>query len=66
MDRRETKVYYDPDTKEVVKVEEGIIEKDVIPDEEFANKMMSLLFGTYKDAAREFKKYLLEQEKKNK
>lgn len=65
MDRRETKVYYDPDTKEVVKVEEVLVEKDAMSDDEFANKMMSLLFGTYKDAAREFKKYLLEQEKKS-
>lgn len=66
MDLRETKVYYDPDTKEVVRIEERVIEKDVMTDEEFANKMMNLLFGTYKDAAKEFQKYLLEQEKKNK
>ena len=38
------------------------IEQDVMSREEFANRAISVLFGTYKDCAKQLRSYVAEQE----
>ncbi len=47
--------------KEVTSIDQDYIEKDNMSTQEFSNRVISLLFGTYKDCARQFRDYTLEQ-----
>lgn len=39
-----------------------MLEQDAMSTEEFANRAISVLFGTYKDCAKQLRSYVAEQE----
>lgn len=47
--------------KKAVNISYEYIEKDVMSKQEFANSVVSILFGTYKDCAKQLRDYTLEQ-----
>lgn len=49
--------------KKITGIDHDYLEKDILSTHEFSNKVISLLFGTYKDCARQFRDYVLEESK---